>query len=96
MAPCPGLTISTVGYGDQYPVTNAGRIIGTCIIEVGVGIFGTFTGYLANVFLGPAKRSGTADGDGDGDASDRLRALIARSEQTTAELRRLLPDVRDA
>jgi hypothetical protein len=96
MAPCPGLTISTVGYGDQYPVTNAGRIIGTCVIVVGVGIFGTFTGYLANVFLGPAKRRETAHGDGDGDASDRLRALIARSEQTTAELRRLLPDVRDA
>jgi hypothetical protein len=65
MAPCPGLTISTVGYGDHYPVTNAGRIIGTCVIVVGVGIFGTFTGYLANVFLGPAKRSGTAGGDGD-------------------------------
>ena len=34
-------------------MTNAGRIIGTMIIVVGVGIFGTFTGYLANLFLGP-------------------------------------------
>jgi voltage-gated potassium channel len=116
------VTISTVGYGDQYPVTNAGRIIGTCIIVVGVGIFGTFTGYLANVFLGPAKRGDASGADGDAaragqagtavdgkagsvegsspdtapDASARLRALIARSEQTTAELRLLLPDVRDA
>jgi hypothetical protein len=49
------VTISTVGYGDQYPVTNAGRMIGTLIIVVGVGIFGTFTGYLANLFLGPSK-----------------------------------------
>ena len=48
-------TISTVGYGDQFPVTNAGRLIGTFIIVVGVGIFGTFTGYLANLFLGPSK-----------------------------------------
>lgn len=52
-------TISTVGYGDQYPVTNPGRILGTFIIVVGVGIFGTLTGYLANLFLGPKK--GTAD-----------------------------------
>jgi len=49
------VTISTVGYGDQFPVTNGGRLIGTVIIIVGVGIFGTFTGYLANLFLAPRK-----------------------------------------
>ena len=53
-------TISTVGYGDQFPVTNAGRLIGTFIIVVGVGIFGTFTGYLANLFLGPSKAADKA------------------------------------
>ncbi|MGV1009186.1 MAG: potassium channel family protein [Dermatophilaceae bacterium] len=46
-------TIATVGYGDRYPVTNAGRICGSVIIVVGVGIFGAFTGYLANIFLSP-------------------------------------------
>jgi hypothetical protein len=50
------VTISTVGYGDRYPTTNWGRIIGTIIIIVGVGIFGTFTGYLANLFLSPQKK----------------------------------------
>lgn len=49
------VTISTVGYGDQYPVTNLGRFVGVGIIVVGVGIFGTFTGYLANLFLSPKK-----------------------------------------
>jgi voltage-gated potassium channel len=49
------VTISTVGYGDQYPVTNSGRLVGAVIIVVGVGIFGTFTGYLANAFLSPRK-----------------------------------------
>ena len=49
------VTISTVGYGDQFPVTNNGRIVGSLIIVIGVGIFGTFTGYLANLFLTPAK-----------------------------------------
>ena len=47
-----------MGYGDYYPVTNAGRIGGAVIIVVGVGIFGTFTGYLANLFLGPRKVDG--------------------------------------
>ena len=50
------VTISTVGYGDRYPVTNEGRIVGSLIIVVGVGIFGTFTGYLANLFLAPSRR----------------------------------------
>ncbi|MBP1692319.1 MAG: Ion channel, partial [Chloroflexi bacterium] len=49
------VTIATVGYGDRYPTTNLGRLIGSLIIFIGVGIFGTFTGYLANLFLSPAK-----------------------------------------
>jgi voltage-gated potassium channel len=47
------VTMSTVGYGDQFPVTNPGRILGAAIIVVGVGIFGTLTGWLANAFLSP-------------------------------------------
>jgi voltage-gated potassium channel len=47
------VTISTVGYGDQFPVTDRGRFMGAWIIVLGVGIFGTFTGYLANIFLTP-------------------------------------------
>lgn len=47
------VTMSTVGYGDHYPVTDGGRIIGAFIIVVGVGVFGTLTGFLANAFLAP-------------------------------------------
>jgi voltage-gated potassium channel len=49
-------TVATVGYGDEYPVTQAGRLCGAIIIIIGVGIFGTFTGYLANAFLSPRRR----------------------------------------
>jgi len=48
-------TMSTVGYGDQYPVTDLGRLIGTLVIVIGVGVFGTLTGFLANAFLSPSK-----------------------------------------
>jgi len=47
------VTITTVGYGDQYPVSNAGRILGTIIMTVGVGLFGTITAFLANIFVEP-------------------------------------------
>jgi hypothetical protein len=49
------VTISTVGYGDRFPVTDTGRFMGALIIIIGVAIFGTFTGYLANLFLTPRK-----------------------------------------
>src|SRR5262249_35099109 len=50
------VTIATVGYGDRYPVTFPGRLIGMLIIFAGVGLFGVLTGFLANFFLRPRVR----------------------------------------
>jgi voltage-gated potassium channel len=52
------VTMATVGYGDRFPVTEGGRLVGTLIIIVGVGVFGTLTGFLANAFLAPRQPSG--------------------------------------
>ena len=48
------VTMSTVGYGDVSPVSGMGRAIGALIIVVGVGVFGTLTGFVANIFLSPS------------------------------------------
>jgi hypothetical protein len=47
------VSVATVGYGDKYPVTGAGRVIGVFLIIGGVGLFGVFTGFLARFFLTP-------------------------------------------
>ena len=44
-------TITTVGYGDKVPVTTEGRIIAMVLMTVGVGLFGTFTAYVASWFV---------------------------------------------
>jgi voltage-gated potassium channel len=44
-------TMTTVGYGDKYPVTTEGRIIAMVLMTFGVGIFGTFTAYVASKFV---------------------------------------------
>jgi voltage-gated potassium channel len=48
-------TITTVGYGDRYPVTSEGRFVAGILMAAGVGLFGTFSGFLAAWFLGSAQ-----------------------------------------
>lgn len=50
------VTITTVGYGDKYPVTTEGRIIAAFLMTTGVGLFGTFTGFLASWFVAEKKQ----------------------------------------
>jgi len=45
------VTITTVGYGDRFPVTSAGRIIAAFLMITGVALFGTFTGFVAAWFM---------------------------------------------
>lgn len=45
------VTITTVGYGDKYPVKPEGRIIAAMLMTVGVGLFGTFTAYISSWFV---------------------------------------------
>jgi voltage-gated potassium channel len=50
------VTITTVGYGDRYPITGEGRAIAALLMIAGVGLFGTFSGFVASWFLAPAKK----------------------------------------
>ncbi len=95
------VTITTVGYGDTYPVTNAGRIVGVITMFVGVGLFGVLTGFLANTFLAPAKNS--TGGESTQESADEPSAqssqespalptsvgLVARLDQLQAEIAEL-------
>ena len=50
------VTITTVGYGDRYPVTPGGRMIAAILMTAGVGLFGTFTGFVASFFVEPEQQ----------------------------------------
>jgi voltage-gated potassium channel len=45
------VTITTVGYGDRFPLSTEGRIIAALLMTAGVGLFGTFSGFVAAWFL---------------------------------------------
>ena len=46
------VTITTVGYGDYYPVTTGGRITGMFIMVTGVGIIGALASLMASLLIG--------------------------------------------
>ena len=43
------VTISTVGYGDLFPVTLGGRLVAVGLILIGVGVCGYIAGFMANL-----------------------------------------------
>lgn len=88
------VTIATVGYGDRYPVTNEGRIIGTFVIITGVGLFGAFTGFLANSFISRRKRRLRLRGHYVGSEEDQLeeiKRLLEEQGKMLASLEKRLP-----
>jgi voltage-gated potassium channel len=52
------VTITTVGYGDKFPLSTEGRLVAALLMTAGVGLFGTFSGFVAAWFLeAPKARS---------------------------------------
>lgn len=76
------VTITTVGYGDRYPVTDAGRLIAVVLITAGVGLFGTFTGFVANFFVEPQQEESEIR-----QLMDEVRQLRAKIEELEDRLK---------
>ena len=55
------VTLTTVGYGDRYPITPEGRIIAALLMTAGIGLFGAFSGFVASWFLKPAQQESEGD-----------------------------------
>ena len=82
------VTATTVGYGDKYPITTGGRIVGTLMLTVGVALFATFSGFLANAFL--SNKTDASTDLPDGSAQEALQAVLrlqAEQQRATETLR---------
>ena len=45
------VTVTTVGYGDRFPVTEGGRAVAVVLMLVGIGLIGVLTATVASVFI---------------------------------------------
>ena len=75
------VTVATVGYGDKYPVTSGGRLIGVLVMIVGVGLFSVLTSFLAQWFI--RSRHASTEGASAADTEDKA-ALLARLDALAA------------
>jgi len=53
---CGVATLTTVGYGDIYPITPIGKLLGAMIALLGIGMFALPAGILASGFAEEIQR----------------------------------------
>jgi voltage-gated potassium channel len=81
------VTITTVGYGDRFPVTEAGRVIGMLTMATGIAIFGLLTSFITKLFMSePADQEAEAAADS---------ALLSEVSALRAEIAALRAEVTD-
>jgi voltage-gated potassium channel len=75
------VTVTTVGYGDYYPVSLAGRIAAACLMVTGMGLFSSMTVMISEKILSHQKEE-KIDSE----------LLIAEIRELRAEVQKLQTD----
>ena len=95
------VTITTVGYGDYYPVTTLGRTGAVILMFFGLGIIGVLSSYLSTTFISlesrrreareAGKENDEANEQDEDDFTSRDAELAAMREELAA-LRKLFEE----
>jgi voltage-gated potassium channel len=70
------VTVTTVGYGDTFPVSAGGRVVAAFLMVVGIGFLGLATAAIAGHFVNQ-------------DAEDKHKQATDKQDEILAELSRL-------
>lgn len=89
------VTVTTVGYGDKYPVTNLGRVIGSLTILVGVIMFSILTSFFTSKFSDRGQAESQkliADAETD---IQKLHVVLEEQSNTLKELQERLKRIEE-
>jgi voltage-gated potassium channel len=75
-------TVTTVGYGDTYPVTGEGRVIAAVLMLVGIALFGSMSAIITSKLILPKE---TKDHE---EMRREVRALHAEIKELRDEMRK--------
>ena len=93
------VTMTTVGYGDRFPVTGFGRATAVAVMFLGIGVIGALASILASLLVAPAPPeseavSATPSAPATGASTAELVAAVARVEATLSATRSDLEQAR--
>ena len=77
-------TVTTVGYGDSVPTTDAGRFLATVVMLLGIGFLTVITAAITSTFVA---RSQLEQQDSDASEADRFDRLDERLERIESALK---------
>jgi len=84
------VTITTVGYGDYYPVTPLGQSAAAILMFLGLGIIGVLSSYLATTFISfvrrESERTAGENKHGEGKGEDKEQDADEPTTNMEAEL----------
>jgi voltage-gated potassium channel len=83
------VTITTVGYGDRYPITYGGRITAMFIMFMGVGIIGALASILSSLLVGapstPAEAEASPSPGGSFQPAELVETLASKQDVAALE-----------
>ena len=79
-------TVTTVGYGDNVPVTLAGQLIAVLVMLLGIGFLTVITAAITSTFVSRSRRE-QAPSDTETALAEQFRQLDSRLERIEAALR---------